>query len=150
MRSRTPFERWARWVLALAFALRLTLALINMDAFDPHMPVVQAIAYEHRIPGRDDMWEGFQPKLWHSTVAMVLRLVPTRHIKDITRIAQGVNVLAGMATLWLIFLFLRRIEISDRAKLSAFSLVALNPMLIGVDAQATNDSFVILFATLTL
>jgi hypothetical protein len=150
MQARTPFERWARWVFALAFALRLSLALINMDAFDPHIPVVKAIAYEHRIPGKDDMWEGFQPKLWYATVAMILQVVPTHNIKDITRIAQGVNVIAGMATLWLIFLFLRRLEISDRAKLIAFSLIALNPMLIGIDAQATNDSFVILFSTLAL
>jgi hypothetical protein len=150
MQARTPFERWARWVLALAFALRLALALINMDAFDPHMPVVKAIAYEHRIPGKDDMWEGFQPKLWYATVAMILRVVPTHNIKDITRIAQGVNVIAGMATLWLIFLFLRRLKISDRAKLTALSLIALNPMLIGIDGQATNDSFVILFSTLAL
>lgn len=150
MQARTPFERWARWVLALAFALRLALALINMDAFDPHMPVVKAIAYEHRSPGLPDMWEGFQPKLWHTTVAMILRVVPTHHIKDITRIAQCVNVLAGTATLWLLFLFLRGLAISERTKLMAFSLIGLNPMMIGIDAQATNDSFVILFSTLTL
>jgi len=148
--SQISFDRWARWVFALAFALRLALALVNMDAFDPHMPVVRAIAYEHRFPGKDDMWEGFQPKLWHTTVAMILRIVPTHHIKDITHIAQGVNVIAGMATLWLLFLFLRRLEISDRAKLIAFSSIALNPMLIGIDGQATNDSFVILFSTLAL
>jgi hypothetical protein len=150
MLNRTPFERKARWVLALAFALRLALALINMDAFDPHMPVVASIAYDHFVPDKNDAWEGFQPKLWHATVAMVLRVVPTHHIRDITRIAQSINVIAGMGTLLLLMGFLRRLDVSEFTKTVAFGLVALNPMMIGIDAQATNDSFVIFFGTLAL
>ncbi len=39
---------------------------------------------------------------------------------------------------------------NDTLKILAFGLVALNPKLIGINSQATNDSFVILFSTAAL
>jgi len=138
------------WIIGLGVSLRFLLASINMDAFDPHMEVVQSIAYEHRWPGLKDSWEGFQPKLWYATIAFILRLLPTHHIKDITRIAQCVNVIAGLGTLLIIKKFLAELKYSRETQIVAIGLLALNPMLMGLDATATNDSFSILFSTCTL
>ena len=143
-------ERPFWWILAIAFALRLTLALTNMEAFDHHMDVVRAIADLHVWPGRDDFWEGFQPKLWHTVVAFIIEPLPTRNIKDFTRIGQLVNAFAGMGTLLFVRRFLADMRYSRETQLTALALVALNPMVTGLDAMATNDSFAILFSTWTL
>src|SRR4051794_36556208 len=97
-------ERPLWWILGVALALRLVLASINMSAYDHHMDVVRSIADRHIWPNRDDFWEGFQPKLWHTAVAFIIEPLPTRNIKDFTRIGQVLNALAGFGTL----LFVRR------------------------------------------
>src|SRR5262249_50244389 len=52
-------------------------------------------------------------------------------------------------TLFLAYRFLmKELEVSEKVRFIAFSLLALNPVLIGINAQATNDSFVILFGSL--
>ena len=43
-----------------------------------------------------------------------------------------------------------RLNIGSYSRIIAFALVALNPKLIGINAQVTNDSFVILFSTLSI
>jgi hypothetical protein len=144
--SELPF--W--WIIGFAFALRAVLALNNMEAFDHHMDVVRAIADRHVWPGRDDFWEGFQPKLWHTVVAFIIEPLPTRNIKDFTRIGQLVNAFAGLGTLLFVRRFLADLRYSRETRLVALALLAFNPMLIGVDAMATNDSFAILFSTWTL
>jgi hypothetical protein len=143
-------ERPFWWILGVAFALRLVLALNNMEAFDHHMDVVRAIADRHVWPGRDDFWEGFQPKLWHTMVAFIIEPLPTRNIKDFTRIGQLLNAFAGLGTLIFIRKFLAEMRYSRETQIVALALVAFNPMLTGLDAMATNDSFSIVFSTWTL
>jgi hypothetical protein len=150
-------------VLIVGVALRVLLALVNLEANDPHLPVIRAIAFEHRFPTHEQEWEGFQPKLYHTTAALVWRLLPTRDPYALTRAAQGVSCAAGVLTLLVVLRLLRflgamregtRCAQSERGlPLSgavAFAAVALNPALVGTSAQATNDAFVILFASLTL
>src|SRR5437867_9589054 len=66
------------------------------------------------------------------------------------QIAQLVACVAGIATLFIVRNALISRGISPPIRLLAFALVALNPALIGLNAQATNDSFVIFFSTLAL
>jgi Dolichyl-phosphate-mannose-protein mannosyltransferase len=150
-------------LLIVGIALRVLLALVNLEANDPHLPVIRAIAFEHRFPTREQEWEGFQPKLYHATAAFVWRLLPTRDPYALTRAAQLVSCVAGVLTLLVVLRFLRLLgamregtgcaEPERGLPLSgaiAFAAVALNPALVGTSVQATNDSFVILFASLTL
>jgi len=132
-------ERPFWWIIGIAFALRLVLALTNMEAFDHHMDVVRAIADRHVWAGRDDFWEGFQPKLWHTMVAFIIEPLPTRNIKDFTRIGQLVNALAGLGTLLFVRRFLAQMRYSRETQLVAIALLAFNPMLTGLDAMATNE-----------
>jgi hypothetical protein len=59
-------------------------------------------------------------------------------------------VVAGLLTLFVVYRFLCKVSVGDNARFFLFSLVALNPDFAGINAQVTNDSFVILFSTLTI
>jgi 4-amino-4-deoxy-L-arabinose transferase-like glycosyltransferase len=137
-------------VLALGTLLRVLLAFLNTDANDPHLPVIRTIAFEGRFPERAEHWQAFQPKLYHTVTALLWRLTPAASMEALNRIAQLVSCAAGIATLLVVLRFLHHLEFSSRVRLVAFALVALNPQLIGMSGQATNDAFVILFGTLTL
>jgi hypothetical protein len=132
--------------------LRVALALINWEANDRlHIEVIRIIADEHRIPDKDEVDEAFQPKLYHMVVAALWKIVPTQSLPLRIRIAQLVSCTAGILTLLVALHFIiSQVKVSAKVRFIAFSLLALNPKLIGINAQATNDSFVILFASLSL
>lgn len=143
-------DRLLRAIFVVAIAVRLALAAVNLAANDKHMPVIRVMALEHRIPDRMEIGEAFQPKLFHGTVAVVWMLFPAAGEDTITRVAQFLNVLVGAGTLWLVLAFVRSRTWADAVKVALFALVALNPKLIGINAQATNDTFVIGFVTAAL
>jgi len=47
--------------LGLAIFFRLAGMVVNGDANDNHMDVIEVMAYEHRIPADNELWESFQP-----------------------------------------------------------------------------------------
>jgi len=139
-----------RFILVLGVLLRLYLAVVNAEANDDHLAVIKIIARRHRLPRLHEAWEGFQPKLYHTVVALLWNLNPWQYSVVEIRIAQLVSCTAGIVTLFVVQRALREWDISPSIRLLAFALAALNPTLIGINAQATNDSFVILFGSLTL
>jgi dolichyl-phosphate-mannose-protein mannosyltransferase len=139
-----------RSVLATGILLRVYLALVNTEANDDHLSVIRIIADQHRFARLREAWEGFQPQLYHGTVAVLWHLSPWDSPLAQVRIAQLVVCAAGITTLFVVRRALSRHGLSPEAQLLAFALVALNPTLIGLDAQATNDAFVILFSTVAL
>ena len=144
------FSKAALWVFACGVILRVALALVNSDANDIHMNVVKIMAYENRIPAPSEDREAFQPKLYHGTVAAFLKIVRPQSARVETILAQLISCAAGLFTLLLAYrFFMKEVEVSEKVRFTAFSLLALNPALIGINAQATNDSFVILFGSLT-
>ncbi len=143
------FKKAALWVFACGVILRVTLALVNDQANDVHMNVIKTMAYENRIPLPHEDREAFQPKLYHGTVAVLLKIIPRQATRLQIVIAQLLSCVAGIWTLLLAHRFLMsEVEVSKKVGFIAFSLLALNPVLIGINAQATNDSFVILFGSL--
>lgn len=134
--------------LVLGVVLRVWLALMNADANDPHLPVIRIIAFEHRFPAKAEAWEAFQPKLYHTTVALLWRALPTRDPLVLVHAAQLLSCVAGILTLMVLLRFLR--ARGGWVGPLAFALVALSPALVGISAQATNDAFVILFGSLAL
>ncbi len=137
----------------ISLGLRLGLTLVNREANDDHMEVVRLILQTNRLPMKDDCWECFQPKLFHFTVATVLRStgLAGAGLNPQTLAAQLINFLAGAITLGIAWIFIRMLPVgSELLRLAAFALTALNPKLIGISSQATNDAFVILFSTLAL
>src|SRR5262244_2592954 len=143
------FKKAALWVFACGVILRIALALVNDQANDVHMNVIKIMAYENRIPENDEDHEAFQPKLYHATVAALLKIVRPQSAQVETILAQLISCAAGIFTVFLAYRFFgSEVEFSEKVRFLAFSLLALNPVLIGINAQATNDSFVILFGSL--
>lgn len=136
-------------VLVTGILLRLTLAVVNTQANDDHISVIKVLAGKARVPPGGHLFEEFQPKLYHATVALAWRLSPWQSGRGLIVIAQMVSCAAGILTLFVVRRFLHG-RMTDMAALLSFSLVALNPRLIGLSAQAANDSFVILFGTLAI
>lgn len=65
--------------------------------------------------------------------------------------AQIINALMGIMLTAIIWAYIRSIPIdNDPLKAAAFALTALNPNLIGINAQATNDTLAILLSTLAI
>lgn len=142
-------------IFLFAMLLRFLLAAINEEAFDGHIPVIDIIMREKRIPITEDCWECFQPKLYHLSVAIILKILP--HIVNRfyswpfqVHMAQFLNCIAGGITLYFAYLFLAKLPFMSKSRTISFSIIALNPKLIGINAMATNDSFVILFSTICL
>src|SRR5215468_7205595 len=143
------FRKAALWVFACGVVLRIALALVNSEANDIHMNIIKIMAYENRIPENDEDREAFQPKLYHATVAAFLKILRPQSAQVETIIAQLISCAAGIFTVLLAYrFFISEVEFSEKVRFVAFSLLALNPVLIGINAQATNDSFVILFGSL--
>lgn len=140
-------------VFVTGCALRLILSFVNQQANDDHMWIIRTIAFEDRVPGLKDDWQGYQPKLYHWTVAWLLRSaapwLPEGGDVQI-RIANLVNCAAAIALLLVARSWLRRSRLPPPIVLMTFSFLVLNPRLVGVGSQATNDMFVILFGTLSL
>lgn len=152
-------------MFVVAALLRLALATVNREQSDNHVSLIDTMAYENRIPEydreTDSVKEAFQPKLYHAAVAGILKIDPS----DVASrpcvseypgsphtiwVGQMVSCTAGILTIWVVLRFLGLVGLSERTKFFAFSLVALNPALVGIDIQVTNDSFVILFGSLSL
>ena len=124
---------------------------VNYYANDDHMAVVNIIVNENRLPVKDDCYQCYHPKLYHCCVALLFKLMPfCATFLCRIRLAQSLSCIAGLSTLWIVWLFLRKQRLRRQTKLISFAMIALNPMLLGINAQATNDSFVILFATCAL
>jgi hypothetical protein len=140
-------------IFLLSITLRLGLSLVNREANDDHMQVVNLILQSGKLPQEYDCWECFQPKLFHFTVAKVLQGSGLADADLNTKIlvAQFINFLAGVITLAVVWKFIIEFPVNnERLRLVSFALVALNPKLIGISSQATNDAFAILFSTLAL
>ena len=92
-------------------------------------------------------------KLFHYTAAKILQITGADRLSQNNMIlaVELINFLAGLVTLAVVEALIRRTPIkSETLKLLGFGLIALNPGLIGINSQATNDTFVILFSTLAL
>jgi hypothetical protein len=129
-----------------ALVTRALLATYNRSANDDHMEVIQMIVAGRR-PLVDDCWQCYQPKLYHETVADLIRLFGLTDQIPQLLVAQFTSCAAGVATLALLFAMARMLPASHAVRLTAFGLIALNPRFTGIAAQATNDAFAILFGT---
>ena len=151
LRRRTP--TLFLLIFILSAGLRLGMVWFNREANDDHFQVIQLILKTNRLPEKADCWECFQPKLFHFTSAEFLRLAGLGNANPglMLLAVELLNATAGLITLLFIGLFLQRLPGKNGLlKVLAFGLVALNPDLIGINSQATNDSFAILFSTLAL
>jgi hypothetical protein len=102
---------WTKAVVLVFFLgplLRVILAAVNLEANDNHLEVISVIADHNRIPDTREFWEAFQPKLYHVTVAALWRALAISSPVSRIRLAQMMSCVAGIVTLWIVLVFLRR------------------------------------------
>ncbi len=140
-------------VFIVSAILRLGLALVNREAFDDHIGVVNIILQTNRLPETLDCPECFQPKLFYfvaSTAIKVAHINPN-HKNSIIIATQLLNFATGEIILVLAYLLIKRIQLDHyRAGLITFALLAFNPALIAANGMASNDTFAILFSSLAI
>jgi hypothetical protein len=141
-------------ILFLSIGLRAGLVRYNREANDNHDEVIRYILETGKLPEKDDCWECFQPKLFHYTTAKILQIpwiAAAKQDDSIIPTAEWINFTAGVLTLFVVAIFITRLPVkSETLKLLGFGIIALNPNLIGINSQFTNDTFAILFSTLAL
>ncbi len=134
-------------VFIFSSLLRILLGFLNREANDNHLEVVNLIVSENSISTSvERCWECFQPKLYHFLGAWIIKLfsINSENMKIIA--LQFISVIAGIITVYIVYKFLKMICLDEKIRLILFSLIAFNPKLIGINAQATNDSLVIILS----
>lgn len=143
------YTSYTFWIFFFAILLRVLLALINREANDNHVEVIRRMLLGLSLE-KEACGECFQPKLYYYIIAQIVHFSPLRITitsMRITVIAQFLNVFAGIGTLTILWLFIRAQPVNKILKHLTFALFALNPDFLGINGQATNDSFVIFFST---
>ncbi len=133
-------------IFSLSIGLRFFLALVNSEANDNHFEVIQRIL-NHLTVNKADCWECYHPKLFYYSVVEFLRFFSISNPRSQIIAGQMINCFLGIATLIVVWFFVKDVTKKRTLRLLTFSLFALNPVLIGINAQLTNDTLIILLAT---
>jgi hypothetical protein len=142
-------------LLLLAALVRLALVFANQgDANDDHLEAARAILDAGwAAPDRSVCWQCYHAKLYHYAWAAALRVTGADASLEPTQRLVG-GLLSGAAGIvWLVVLFrwLSRARwAAPPVRTAGFALVAFCPEIVGIQVQATNDSFAILFGSLAV
>ncbi|MBR9917120.1 hypothetical protein GYB29_05425 [bacterium] len=130
-------------ILALAFLLRVLLFVFNTDYNDDHVTPVLMWLESGVYPAVHDCWECFQPKGFYALVKFTAELFNLSSFSAVRFIFELYNTLLSLLVLFILF----KVHISIKSKSIIvpllFAFWALNPKLIAIGAQATNDMFII-------
>lgn len=138
-------------ILGLSWLLILALALVNGGyANDDHFTVIELISRFGILPKSTQCWQCYHPKLYHFLVAQVWNLagISTPYYQHVS--AQLFSALTGFVTIYLFLRFIRPLNFPEALKMLVFAFFALNPRLISIFGQATNDGLIILLGTVNL
>lgn len=144
-------ERGYTLIFGLSCLLILALALVNGGyANDDHFTVIELISRFGILPKSTQCWQCYHPKLYHFLIAHTWNVlgVTSPYYQHIT--AQLFSAIAGCATVYLFLRFIRPLNFPETLKLIVFAFFALNPRLIAISGQATNDALIILLGTVNL
>jgi len=137
-------------ILLLGFLLRIGLLISNTQANDNHEEVVQFILKTHQLPSKLDCWQCYHPKLYYLTCAIGYKVIHSWVPISLFNVCKFISGIAGFLTIIFCFFFIRQFNLRNIDEALLLGLTILNPDLIGITSQPTNDSFVILFGTITL
>jgi len=147
--SSSTFALFFIWLLSSS--LMMTLAFVNNGgANDDHIEVAELIFNQKKNPAPQDCWQCYHPKLYHSTVAKLSRLLKVKPRENRIILAQMLNAIAGVLTLLICLIFILEQPFSKNIQLLSFSVLAFNPRFIAINGQASNDAFIIFFGTVIL
>ncbi len=137
-------------IFILSLSLRFILSLLNYEANDPHVEVVEWIINHNALPDKDNCWECFQPKLYYIINAGIIQMLGIDNRMDSILCMQMFNFVLSFFILFYLWKFIARQPFSEKIKIAAFAFLAFNPCLTGINIQATNDTPEILAGILTI
>jgi len=148
----SAYKKLMLLLLVLAALLRLILAWVNppMNAFDDHLEPIRMIMRAGEIPGKKACWQCYQPPLFYYSSAMI-GLMATKlglAVSYIPKLMQMLSCVYGILSVWVIYLILKRVRLSDFARLMAFGVICFLPRHIYMSAMHSNDSLTVLLVAL--
>jgi Dolichyl-phosphate-mannose-protein mannosyltransferase len=140
------------YILALIIGIggRLWGAWVNNESNDNHVHVVQRIIANESIAHKDSCWECFQPPFFYETHAKLPTLTTADSRRELIQQMQLVNALLSLLAIFFIHLSIRDLYGKGRLHKIAISFCLLNPALFTMGIQGTNDTPVILLATISV
>ncbi|MBL7942018.1 MAG: hypothetical protein JNM00_04595 [Flavobacteriales bacterium] len=127
--------------------LRLVLCVLNRQANDDHMEVIYLLNGGHSGFSPFACDECFQPLLYHRLVSGLISILHLSPGTPSIILAQLINFFSAFGFLWYARKLIKTLPFSPQIQLLCFSLLALNPKLIGIQSMATNDALVIFFSS---
>jgi hypothetical protein len=121
------------------------------NAFDDHFEPVFLIMEEGEIPPKQACWECFQPPVFYlisATIGNVTRVYLESDLAQQLKLFQFLPCLYGIATVYIVYLILRRVTISNFSRTLAFGTVCFLPRHIYMSAMHTNDTLSYLLVSL--
>jgi len=148
----SAYKKLMLLLLVLAALLRLILAWVNppMNAFDDHLEPIRMIMRAGEIPGKRACWQCYQPPVFYYSSAMI-GLIATKlglAVSYIPKLMQMLSCVYGILSVWVIYLILNRVRLSDFARLMAFGVICFLPRHIYMSAMHSNDSLTVLLVAL--
>ena len=139
---------------ALGALLRLLLCWANppYNAFDDHFEPILMTMKAGVIPAKDACFQCFQPPVFYWISARIgeAALQAGLPLPSVIKLLQFVGCGAGILTVAVCYLILRKFPVSDFAKLAAFGTVCFLPRHIYMSAMHSNDTFAYLFVALSV
>ncbi len=149
------YSRSLIWVFFIAaIVLRLILFWINLtgNAFDDHYGPIIWIINHGTIAPKDALWQSYQPPVFYVISAMVGKLAISMELSRpvILKIFQFINCFYGISTIGVIYLILKKINLSNFSRAIAFGLVCFLPRHIYMSAMHSNDAISVLFIAISI
>lgn len=135
-------------IVILAVAARFILFLINSESNDDHVTPILLWMENGIYPQVHDCFECFQPPLFYGLVKETAELSNLTEFDEIRRIFQIINLALSFIILWLIIDFHNKLKVDSKYKVALIGFWALNPKLIAIGSQATNDTIIIVLGML--
>ncbi|MCG3167276.1 MAG: hypothetical protein POELPBGB_03063 [Bacteroidia bacterium] len=141
-----------RTIILIAFVVclvpRIILTSINKTANDDHIAPILLWNEKGIFPETKDCWECFQPPFYYGVVKSVAEVTGATTEDELRVLSQWMNFTFGVSCLLLVFFFQFQSSLSFKWNLSLALFWGLNPKLIAISIQATNDIPVIVFGML--
>lgn len=145
----TPIQRLALIsALILSLGLRAVLTHLNTEANDDHVEPILLWMEQGSYPETTDCWECFQPPLPYLCVKSLSETFGLVGREAVTAVFKWTNFLLSSLVLLALFFIARSLPLPFHMQWMSILFWGLNPKLLGIGAQPTNDLFVIFLGTL--
>jgi 4-amino-4-deoxy-L-arabinose transferase-like glycosyltransferase len=150
----TNYKRLTLVFFIFAVILRVLLFLINPphNAFDNHFEPILLTMNNGSIPAKDACWQCYQPPLFYWISAKIGNLFISMGGQrgQLLKLLQFICCIYGILTVWMVYLVLSKLQLSNFSKLFAFGTVCLLPRLIYMSAINSNDAISYLFVAICI